>query len=60
VPRVWRNHSEEPLYYQVIQYHSESRITGGISDGEKVEHPIAWKESPENESAHGPETTITE
>ncbi|QDV49120.1 cupin domain-containing protein [Gimesia fumaroli] len=60
VPRVWRNHSEEPLYYLVIQYHSESRITGGISDGKRLKHPIAWKESPEDESTHGPETTFTE
>lgn len=60
VPRVWRNHSEEPLYYLVIQYHAESCVGSGISDGETMEHPIAWKESPENEPAHGPETTITE
>jgi len=61
VPRVWRNHSEEPLYYLVIQYRADSSVTGGILDGERLEeHPIVWKERPEDEPAHGPETTIPE
>lgn len=44
VPRCWRNHSDEPLYFLVIQYHSESQITGGTSDGEKVDQPIIWNQ----------------
>lgn len=59
VPRVWRNQSDEPLYYLVIQYRADSSVTGGISDGERLEgYPVTWKAGPENESALGPETTL--
>lgn len=53
VPRVWRNNSTEPLYYLVIQYHSDSRIEGGTTDGELVDQPIAWMQGPEDESTQG-------
>lgn len=55
VPRVWRNNSEEPLYYLVIQYRADSCVTGTIQDGERLEdYPIAWKAESDHDAPHGP------
>ncbi|QDU11883.1 cupin domain-containing protein [Gimesia aquarii] len=54
VPRCWRNHSDEPLYFLVIQYNVESRIAGGTSDGEIVDQQIIWKQGPQDESTLRP------
>jgi len=40
--RAWRNNSDAPLYFLCIQYRADSVITGGTSDGQKVEGKPAW------------------
>jgi mannose-6-phosphate isomerase-like protein (cupin superfamily) len=40
--RAWRNNSDAPLYFLCLQYHADSVIDGGTSDGQKVEGQPAW------------------
>jgi mannose-6-phosphate isomerase-like protein (cupin superfamily) len=43
--RAWRNHSEEDLYYIVLQVKEGSMEKGTISDGEHIEGRPRWRKS---------------
>jgi len=42
--RTWRNLSDEPLYFLVIQAKAGSMNGSDISDGESVSKQVAWPE----------------
>ena len=43
--RAIRNNSDAPLYFLCIQYPADSVVTGGTSDGQKVDAPLVWPEA---------------
>lgn len=43
--RAWRNHSDEDLYYVVIQYRADSPVGGTTTDGVAVPGLPQWPDS---------------
>jgi mannose-6-phosphate isomerase-like protein (cupin superfamily) len=41
--RAWRNHSQEDLYFIVIQAKSETLSSCGIKDGVPIEGEVTWQ-----------------
>lgn len=44
--RAFRNTGDSPLYFICVQYPADTVVSGGTSDGQSVDQPLAWPESP--------------
>ena len=52
--RAIRNNSDSPLYFLCIQYRADSVVTGGTSDGRKVQTPLVWPDASSDDSRSKP------
>jgi mannose-6-phosphate isomerase-like protein (cupin superfamily) len=46
--RAWRNNSNEPLYFLVLQYRADGSIEGGTKDGRRADGEPAWPAPAQN------------